>query len=151
MAMKYDIFLGGPRDNLLPTEKNPRILIYKQPIKSAFADLKIYDWENYQGDDYQEHNHLAIRSSEIMVTMIPGFPMPGIGPEIGYFYCYHESLIKTNPEIDRIIMIWPNDIRPDFTKKTISQYGIIVESSERAIEMAKISIKKIRSLDYLML
>jgi hypothetical protein len=138
--MLHDIYLGGPRDNPIPTEKNQRVLIYKEPIKQAFKTATIYDWEEYHGDNYQEQNHQAIRNSKIMIAMVPPFPLPGIGLEIGYFYCYHENLIKSQPNISRIIIIWPNDIRPDFTKKTLSQYGIIVETVGGAIELAQNSL-----------
>ncbi len=139
---KYDIFLGGPRDNPNPKpgDRNQRVLLYKQPFRDAFPEGSIYDWETYTGDNYQEQNHLAIRSSKIMVAMVPEFPMPGIGPEIGYFYCCHEYRIKNNPETPQIILIWLSDIEKDFTKKTLAQYGRNVSTVEEAIALAKQSL-----------
>jgi len=34
-----------------------------------------------------------LERSKLMVALVPGFPLPGIGPEIGYFHCYHKKRI----------------------------------------------------------
>lgn len=128
--MDYDIFLGGPPDRRAPFP-------YKAMIKAAFSDLKIYDWEEYKGNDYQEQNHKAIKQSGFMISLVPSFPLPGIGPEIGYFYCWHEQKIKQDPSIKRIILIWPDSVQPDFAKKTLAQYGLIVPTVEEAIAYLK--------------
>lgn len=163
MSMEYDIFIGGPPDRRAPFP-------YKQMIKDAFPDLAIYDWENYKGDDYQEQNHLAIRQSSMMVSLVPDFPMPGIGPEIGYFYCWHEERIKCDKKgiclgmkrigtfgngdphlgdfifsepINYMILIWPEGVQPDFAKRTLAQYGLIVPTVEEAIKAIKANLKNI--------
>jgi|GEM_PF-1337460 len=133
--MDFDIFLGGPPDRRSPFP-------YRQIIKAAFPDLRIYDWEEYHGDDYQERNHQMIRQSRMMVSLVPDFPMPGIGPEVGYFYAVHEEMIRA-AKVSPIILIWPDSVKPDFTKKTIGHYGLIVPSVEEAIAAIKNSLADI--------
>lgn len=145
---EYDLFLGGPPDRRCN-------IPYRQMIKDAFPDLKIYDWESYKGDDYQAKNNDALRASRMMVSMVPDFPMPGIGPEVGYFYAIHEERIRadrlglalTSPrfgpyvpdeKIERTcpvndsILIWPEVFTTD-TRKTIAQYALLVSSVDEAI------------------
>lgn len=145
---EYDMFLGGPPDRRAPFP-------YKQQIKDAFPDIRIYDWEDYKGDDYQEHNNQALKSSFMMVSLVPDFPMPGIGPELGYFYAHNEDRIKEGLQlgidfdgtVERpswkavrtdphhyAILIWPDSVKPDFAKKTIGHYGLIVPNVLSAIE-----------------
>jgi len=40
-------------------------------------------------------------------------------------------------------LIWPDEIKPDFTKKTISHYGLIVSTVEEAITAINQSWKAI--------
>lgn len=83
----HDIFLAGPPDRRVSEP-------YRQMFKDAFPDLNIYDWETYTGADYQERNQQAMRDSFMFVGFVPNFPLPALGEEIGYFYCYHEYRIK---------------------------------------------------------
>lgn len=168
MDLEHDIYLGGPPDRRAPVP-------YKEQIKVAFPDLKIYDWETYKGDDYQEHNDQMLERSKLLVAMVPGFPLPGIGPEIGYFYCFHKKRIEegkqglflgiklkdksdtegANPNpfanmepdktapVNYVILIWPDEVKPDFTKKTIGHYGLIVPTVEEAITAINQSWKAI--------
>lgn len=79
VGFEYDMFLGGPPDRRVDVP-------YRELIKKAFPDLRIYDWESYKGDDYQKHNNEMLKKSLMMVSWVPIFRMPGIGPEVGYFY-----------------------------------------------------------------
>lgn len=83
----HDIFLAGPPDRRVSEP-------YRQMFKDAFPELNIYDWETYTGADYQDRNHQAMRDSFMFVGFVPSFPLPALGEEIGYFYCYHEYRIK---------------------------------------------------------
>lgn len=138
-VFEYELYLGGPPDK---RSSFP----YKQPIQDAFSDLRIYDWETCIKPEYQNENHLVLTKTQIMVAMVPSFPMPGIGPEVGYFYCHNQHEITSYPDIPRIIFIWPDDVRPDFTKKTLGQYGPIVTTTEAAIDLIRDSILKLKAM-----
>ncbi|MFA5124865.1 MAG: hypothetical protein WC473_03550 [Patescibacteria group bacterium] len=168
MPFEYDIFLGGPSDRHAP-------MPYRAQIKAAFPALRIYDWEDYKGDDYQAHNDAILAQSLMMVSLVPGFPMPGIGPELGYFYrCHEERIVRgreglfigyedgktknadlaiSNLKIKRtipvhyVILIWPDEVNPDFTKKTIGHYGLIIPTIEEAIAIMKSNFKSIEEFN----
>ena len=100
--------------------------------------------------------------------------MPGVGPEVGYFYCCHEDRIKRckkegvclgmkrvgtfgngDPHLcgydysdpfDSIILIWPDSVQPDFAKKTLAQYGLIVPTAEEAIRKIKALTRPLKLL-----
>lgn len=158
-GFKNDIFLAGPPDRRVGEP-------YKQMIKDAFPDLAVYDWETYNGKDYQDNNHKELKESFIFVGMVPDFPMPALGEELGYFYHHHEHRIKRcrhgiaqnrkriviggkpekedekferiiSPPINPIILIWPDNVQPDYAKKTFSQLAQIVSTAQEAIDQIK--------------
>ena len=158
---EFDIFLGGPPDRRSPFP-------YREQLKAAFPQLSIYDWETYKGEDYQEHNDQMMQKSLMMVSLAPGFPMPAIGPEIGYFYAFHEKRIKnyleglslglefdpekstghafpalklkTTEPVKPLILIWPESVQPDFTKKTLNHYCLIVQTVEEAVSQIRANL-----------
>ena len=158
-GFKNDIFLAGPPDRRVGEP-------YKKMITEAFPGLTIYDWETYKGDNYQDINHAELKDSFYFVGMVPDFPMPAIGEEVGYFFHHHEHRVKycrqglrqnsrrvifgdkqddegvdtsaiTSPPVNPIILIWPDAVRPDFAKRTYSQLAQIVPAAEEAINQIK--------------
>lgn len=130
-GFEYDMFLGGPPDRRVDVP-------YRELIKKAFPDLRIYDWESYKGDDYQKRNNEMLKKSLMMVSWVPVFRMPGIGPEVGYFYGLHQEWIEqgrrglwvgcgTDPNgenkpkftqpVHYSILIWPDSVQTEFIKR----------------------------------
>jgi hypothetical protein len=126
--MEYDIFLGGPWEKYAPFP-------YKSMIKAAFPDKNIFDPEtrpSQTAGDWFSENYFAIEDSLTMVTLVPSFPFPGVGPEVGFFYHEHCCEDPTK-RLEELVIIWPVDIKPDFGKKVAAKMGYIVENPEEAI------------------
>ncbi|MFA5020566.1 MAG: hypothetical protein WC517_00690 [Patescibacteria group bacterium] len=166
----YDIFLAGPPDRRVSEP-------YKRMFKEAFPELLFYDWETYTGADYQDGNHRAIRDSFLFVGFVPDFPLPTLGEEVGYFYCFHEHRIKYgrrglqlncqpnrfpgrpqadepefvpefSPPINPIILIWPDRLEPKFSQKTFLQMADIVPTTAAAIDLVRSNLSWLRQWKY---
>jgi hypothetical protein len=127
----WDIYLGGPREerSLIPN--------YKKIIVRAFPDKKVFDPFGPKQQSLREkdlwfiNNGLAFLTSKAFVSMVPEFPMPGVGLEAGMFFINNSRLL--NP-LSSLIFIWPKEVKPDYGKEVCRKMGIMVETVEEAIK-----------------
>lgn len=128
----YDVFLGGPWERHAPFP-------YKSDIKKAFPDKIIFDPEKRQSQKSGEwfvDNYYAIENSLTMIALVPNFPFPGVGPEVGFFY-YRKCNNEPRKPLEELVIIWPSIVKPDYGKKVAEKMGYLVENSEQAIARLK--------------
>lgn len=133
--MKHDIFLGGPWEKHAPFP-------YKTMIKEAFPDKNIFDPEEQASQkigNWFVDNYNALESSLTLVALVPEFPFPGVGPEVGIFYCSHNK--DPNKPLEEIVIIWPEIVKPDHGKKVAERMGYLVENVEECIARLKVIIE----------
>lgn len=126
--MAYDIFLGGPWED---KAHEP----YKTKIKRAFPNNRIFDPEeqtSQKDGTWFVDNYWAILSSKTMVSFVPSFPFPGVGPEVGIFYHEHCDWNLLEP-LKELVIIWPDFVKPDHGKSVARRMGYIVENTGEAI------------------
>lgn len=129
---QYDMYLAGP------WEKHQKEA-YKTIIKEAFPDLNIYDPEVYQEGDYFKDDLESISRSKYLVCYAPSFPNSASIFEAGYFYHLQEELglVDENLKCKRIVVIWDEDIQPNYAKKWYERGTILVSSTKEAIAILK--------------
>ena len=111
----YDLFLSGPWEQY-STEP------YKTLIKKAFPELNIFDPEtrpSQKDGTWFEDNYRAIRNSRRMVCYVCPNPFPGNALEVGMFYEYNRAKGLYTP--DKLIIIWNDDIKPQWGMEVISR------------------------------
>ena len=131
MNYEYDIFVGGPWEKHAPFP-------YKSMIKDAFPDKRIFDPEeraSQRTGDWFVDNYRGLRDSRTMAALVPYFPLPGVGPEIGIFYYTHAKTI--GKPLEELAIIWPEVVKPDYGKKVAEKMGCIVKDPEQAISRLK--------------
>jgi hypothetical protein len=130
--MNYDIFLGGPWEKHAPFP-------YKSEIRKAFPDKRIFDPEvqpEQKTDKWFMKNLSALESCKSVVALVPDFPFPGIGPEVGFFYHKNCQGDFSKP-LEEIVIIWPKTVKPEYGKKVAEKMGYVVENPEEAIARLK--------------
>ncbi|MDO8669733.1 MAG: hypothetical protein Q7K65_05605 [Candidatus Buchananbacteria bacterium] len=132
-ATGYDIFLGGPWEDYSP-------IPYKQIIKAAFPDLALYDPEEHQTGDWFINNCLAVKLSRSMFILVPDFPFPLVAIEAGMYYTMHNHG-DCQIGLDNLVILWPQNVVPDYPKKHLSRLGQRVETIEDGIERLKCLFK----------
>ncbi len=132
--MKHDIFLGGPWEQYAPFP-------YKTHIKQAFPNKKCFDPEtdSNQGTWFAD-NYEGIENSAAMVALVPSFPFPGVGPEVGHFYRANCKSDPTKP-LENLVIIWPEAVKPDFGKEVATKMGYVVENCEQAIARLRVVLE----------
>lgn len=129
--LKHDIYLAGAWEKYCKTP-------YKAIIKSGLSELDIYDPEDYQEGNWFEDDLEAIRNSKCIICYANDIPMSAATFELGYFYS-----LQRQREADgeggfgQIIIIWEDDLSPEFAKKWHTQSGFVVDSPESAVELYK--------------
>lgn len=58
--------------------------------------------------------------------------------ELGYFYALQRQREADGEEFGQIILIWEDDLMPEFAKKWHIQSGFIVDSPESAVELYRL-------------
>ena len=131
----FDVFLGGPMDEFAPIPNFRRI------IKGALPELKMFDPFAPEYAEIQRqgqwfcNNMIGIEHSRSMIAMVPEFPMPCLGPEIGIFWtCHNANLLGLLPQL---IIIWPDSIKPEYGKEILKRMGIVVNTVDDAIQSLK--------------
>lgn len=129
---QYDIYLAGPWEK---HQKEP----YKSLIKEAFTDLNIYDPEDHQDGDYFIDDLESISKSKYLICYAPTFPNSASIFEAGYFYHLQEQLglVDENHRCKNILVIWNEDIQPNYAKKWYERASILVSNTDEAIEVLK--------------
>ena len=123
-SFEYDIFLGGAWEKYSS-------LPYKKIIKSVFTDLKIYDPEDYSGEDWFANNLEILKNSRSLLAMVPEFPFPLVAVEAGFYYAHHN--LDQNSGSSKLVICWPNNVKPDWVKKNLFHLGEVTNSLAEAI------------------
>lgn len=133
--MKYDIFLAGP------WEKHA-LIPYKRKIKEAFPNNHIFDPEerlSQKTGEWFKDNYNALKSSKSLVSLVPDFPFSGNSLEVGIYYQMHSK--NQDKPLEQIIVIWPEEVKPDYGKEVAKHIGYVVENIEEAIIRLKDVLK----------
>jgi len=132
---KWDIFLGGPKEEFAP------IPFYKKQIKAALPDKLMFDpfdpsFENLQKQGlWWPNDLLGLTHSSTMIAMVPAFPMPCLGPEVGIFYYY--KCVNFNKPLAQLIIIWSDSIQPTYGCELMKKMGIVVQTIDEAVQALK--------------
>ncbi len=128
---KHDIYLAGAWEK---HSKTP----YKTIIRRELDEIDIYDPEDYQDNNWFENDLEAIRNSKYIICYANNIPMSATTFELGYFYALQRQREADGEEFGQIILIWEDDLMPEFAKKWHIQSGFIVDSPESAVELYRL-------------
>lgn len=73
--------------------------------------------------------------------MVPEFPMPCLGPEIGVFWS--DNVIDLKQPLRQLIIIWPDSIKPEYGKEILKRMGIVVRTLDEAVQALKAYLQTI--------
>lgn len=128
----FDVFLGGPMDEYAP------IPFFRNIIREALPELKMFDPFASKFKEIQKqgcwfgNNMIGLEYSRSMIAMVPEFPMPCLGEEVGIFWTCHN--VKRSGLLPQLIVIWPDSIKPEYGKEMLRKMGIVVSTLDEAIQ-----------------
>jgi len=131
----FDVFLGGPMDEYAP------IPSFRNIIREALPELKMFDPFAPKFKAIQKqgqwfgNNMIGLEYSQSMIAMVPEFPMPCLGEEVGIFWTLHNA--NHSGLLPQLISIWPDSIKPEYGKEMLKRMGIVVTNIDDAIQALK--------------